>query len=333
MKRRRASALLGMGLAALLAPGCLLRQQKPDCPVDRPTPAESAGDGSPPMQSCWPAPPGPPSTDLPPPAPAETGPALLPVAELKQTSARATPAVRSAAPPEEPSAPDPPLVAALRCAMQKQPQRARAQLRRYGPADRELLLALLRLTAGVGADGWAKLSPAEQAAALGQLEAVAAGLRGPTPLRIERVSFCRRIDGFGQFDPLPASHEFQPGSEGQPGDLVQVYVELRNFSSRAVGGEYEMKLARSAEVFDLHRRKVASLDLGSDVDRCRARRQDYFLNLQFHVPARLPAGLYTVRVTVHDQTPGPDASSPARVASRTLDLRVGATPPVVAPRP
>ena len=50
-------------------------------------------------------------------------------------------------------------------------------------------------------------------------------------LDIEKICFCREIKTFGVYDPWPEDHAFQAGVEDRPGELVQVYVELRNFTS------------------------------------------------------------------------------------------------------
>jgi hypothetical protein len=59
------------------------------------------------------------------------------------------------------------------------------------------------------------------------------------------------------------------------------------------------------------------------VDLSQTPRQDYFLNFQFHVPAKLEPGLYVLRVTVEDVTPAAGANRAERTAERTLDFRVG----------
>ena len=46
-----------------------------------------------------------------------------------------------------------------------------------------------------------------------------------------------------------------------------------------------------------------TMNLDPCIDRSQSPRQDYFLNFQFHVPAGLPPGLYTLLVTVKDVTP------------------------------
>ena len=57
----------------------------------------------------------------------------------------------------------------------------------------------------------------------------------------------------------------------------------------------------------------------------RTPRQDYFLNFQFHVPAKLKAGRYTLKVTVTDVTPQSSGSKKAASDNeswKSLDFRV-----------
>lgn len=226
-----------------------------------------------------------------------------------------------AAPAEKPARPDSPLLAALRCALEKHPKEAQDLLAKYDKADRQLLLALVKLTAGVSEGDLEQMPAAELAAALDQLHALSASLKKHAPLALENLGLCRRIEGFGRFDPVPAGHAYQAGSAGLPGERVQVYVEVRNFLSRQHQGQYQTILDSTLEVHDAQRRPVATMKLGDCLDRTHTPRQDYFLNFQFQVPAALKPGLYTLWVTVRDVTDGKTESS-TRVARRSLDFRV-----------
>lgn len=249
--------------------------------------------------------------------------------EVKPAGPPVVPAVVKAPVPIQPL-PDEPVVAAMRCALRKQPQQARKLLEKYDPADREALLALCQLAVQAGGGALDRLAPQEAAQLLEKLGPLAQRLRARAPLALGEVCFCRRIESFGQYVPLPVGHAFQAGSDGQPGECVQVYVEVRNFRSVRRQDHYETVLNSSLEIIDHslelreeQRRRVVCMDLGTCTDTSRTPRQDYFLNFQFHVPARLPPGLYTLRVTVKDVTPaeaGPER--PARVAQRSLDFRV-----------
>lgn len=244
-----------------------------------------------------------------------SGPALPPVPEKKEPAPQASPE------PKRP-APEVPLVAALRCAMQKHPAEAQQLLSRYEKTDRELILALLRLAAGIDRKEMERLSPEELARTLEQLRVLTEQLRCHAALSLDRVCFCKRIDGFGQYDPLPDYPEFASGRDGLPGERVQVYVEVRNFSSLAQQERYETRLSSSLEILDEKGRPVASMVPETSVDVSQTPRQDYFLNFQFHVPAGLMPGTYTLRVTVRDVTPQEPKKAP-RLARRSLDFRIG----------
>jgi hypothetical protein len=229
---------------------------------------------------------------------------------------------------------DSPLVSALRCALDKHPDEALALLEKYEKTDRKFLLALLRLTADVGE--LPSLTPEEVEQALEQLGALTEHLRRRAPLALGKVCFCRKIDNFGQYVALPPDYEFQAGLERRPGERVQVYAEVRNFASHPRNGVYETKLVSSLTIHKLELTKKKSqqkeagkqpedvlLNLGTYTDHSQTPRQDLFLNFQFHVPPRVPPGLYTLSVIVKDVTPGaPQQPSGERVARRLLELRV-----------
>ena len=332
MTARVACYAAGLSLYASLTAGCLLRSGDAgsvDANLKALEERQAVVRAEVPPESVQVEPPPPPSDyqPRPVPVPGRFAASLAPQAPAKGAAEEAEikpPPPPPPAPPPTPPPPEPPIVAALRCALQKHPDEARRLLDKYDKTDRELLLALLKLTAGVGVGEVAKLDAKEMTATLEQLTTLTAHLRH-APLSLDRVCCCRRIDGFGQYEALPASHEFRPGSEGRPGERVHLYAELRNFASRVnAEGQFETTLASSLEIVDLHGRRAAALDLGRCVDRCQARRQDYFLNVQFHVPAGLPAGTYTLRVKVEDQTPGAAGDRAGRTASRSVSFRVGA---------
>jgi hypothetical protein len=228
----------------------------------------------------------------------------------------------------EPSRPAPvkeesPLVAALRCALEKHPKKAQALLQQYDPSDRALLLALLSLTAGLGEGELPKLPAAEVERTLDQLHSLTLHLRQRARLSLGTVCFCRKIENFGQFIPMPGHYEYQAGEDGRAGERVQVYAEVRNFRSVLRNGQYETCLLCSLSVHDENGVEKITNNLAPCIDRSQSPRQDYFLNFQFNVFPKLPPGLYTLWVTVKDVTPaGPGQPIGPRVARRSLDFRV-----------
>ncbi len=210
-----------------------------------------------------------------------------------------------------------PLVAALRCALEKHPEEAQRLLEQYDKQDRELLLALLRLTAEVGEGELQNLSAEAASRTLEQLSTIINSLKKKAPLTLEKVCFCKKIQGFGRYTRCPQNHQFQAGSGNQPGERVQVYAEVRNFTCKQVEQQYETVLESRLVICDAERNELAKIDLGRCEDRSLTPRQDYFLNFQLHIPPKLAPGLYTLWLYVKDVT-----TEPARETSCSLDFRV-----------
>jgi hypothetical protein len=136
---------------------------------------------------------------------------------------------------------------------------------------------------------------------------------------LEKVCFCRQIDNFGKYEPLPPDHPFRAGCGDRPGEFVQVYVELKNVTSRPCGPVYETALSSTLEIFNAQKEQVW-LWRPAGVERSQSPRQDYFINFQFPMP-RLPQGLYTLRITVRDDAAPPGGRAP-RTATCSLDFQV-----------
>jgi hypothetical protein len=191
------------------------------------------------------------------------------------------------------------------------------------PLSRDVLATLLPLAGRCGSVGLENTPPGEVAELLGQLERVSQVLRPRAALSLERMCFCRTIEGFGVYEPLPAEHAFQPGGQNRSGELVQVYVELKNFTTRQVGQFYETNLAVSLELRTYQGELVWRQDRPARPDRSRSPRQDCFLNCHFYVPPRVPAGDYVLWVQVKDMTAAESSEVPAhRKARRSLDFHI-----------
>lgn len=199
---------------------------------------------------------------------------------------------------------DPPLVAALRCFLDKRPAEALTILERFDKANQELLLCLLPLSARLTEESLDRASPKQIAVVVDQLNTLAVPLRCRAELAIDKMCFCGRIETFGVYDPLPAEHRFRPG------EWVHLYVEVRNFSSvRRDGGPggptYVTRLKTRVEIRDEQDRIVWRHDVHRDrPDESRTLRHDYFDHLRFCVPEVFRPGLYTLKVQVADEATG-----------------------------
>ncbi len=204
---------------------------------------------------------------------------------------------------------DPPVVAALRCLMEKRPDDAVSRLQGLDKANQDVLLCLLPLAARLGQGPLDRTSAADLTAMADQAETVAAPLRLRAPLAIDKMCFCRRIDKFGQYESLPDRHEFRCG------ELVQLYAELRNFSCNSGKAGYETRLASSVRLTcqmpDSRTETVWRQDFHDRdrVDRSRSPRRDYFNNYRFCIPENLPRGSYKLWLKVVDVPTGRSAES------------------------
>jgi hypothetical protein len=245
-------------------------------------------------------PPGPPVAKVVDPYPVAAGSVRVP-GEESQTG------------PPEPEArrgDDPPLVTALRCFLQKHPAEALEALGQYEKSNQELLLGLLPLAARLTE----KVNPQEFDQVVNELDSLLLPLRARATLTLDKMCFCRRIEKFGVYDPLPEGHWFHAG------EPVQVYVELQNVSSRLEGDTYVSQLASSVEIHDSEGHIVWKQGFG-DRDRAdvsHSLRHDYFNNYRFCVP-EIPPGQYTLGIRVDDVFT-------RRSAERWLDFPVTTVP-------
>lgn len=212
---------------------------------------------------------------------------------------------------------DPPLVAALRCLLEKRSGDAVGQLSRYDKPTQDLLLCLLPALARLGEGGLDKATPEELAHLMAQLESALTTLRPRSALVIDKMCYCRDIDRYGVFEELPEQHPFGPG------ELVEVYVAVRNYSTVQHGDQFEIHLSSSLEIKDGD--KPAQPDkkpvVREHLDRSRSPRHDHFFSYRFYVPENLPPGRYALQLKIADQL-----SPTKREAQRHLDLRVTTRP-------
>jgi hypothetical protein len=218
--------------------------------------------------------------------------------------------------PPEPNArhgEEPPLVTALRCFLDKQPEEALQALGHYDRANQELLLGLLPLLAHLTEKAASNQDEVTQL--VNQLDSLLLPLRARAALALDKMCFCRHIEKYGVYDPLPEGHRFHAG------EPVQVYVELQNVSSRQQGDTYVSQLSSTVEIRDADNRLVFRQAFG-DRDRqdvSRTLRHDYFNNYRFCVPD-MPPGQYTLWIQVEDM------QTRDRVARRWLDFPVTTVP-------
>ena len=140
-------------------------------------------------------------------------------------------------------------------------------------------------------------------------------IRATQPLALPNLRLCKSVSQFGIYEPFEPAR-FSLGKETQ----VIIYCEVENFASRAASdARWETKLSYEAVLYADNDAAVSVITKKptSTVDRCRNKRRDFFLADRLTLPSTLPAGSYTLKVTVVDQLAN-------RVAEKSVDLLVTA---------
>jgi hypothetical protein len=207
-----------------------------------------------------------------------------------------------------------PLLAALRNFLDKRPTEALNSLKRYDEPNQELLLRLFPLIVRLAVRDLTR-EDVEKAIQIMQDLNNLTGIPVDGDLAIGKLCLCKHIKTFGDYEPFPEDHPFQPR------DLVWIYAEVRNFTSdrRDIGnGEivYETRLKTTAHITNnagTHEWPLC-FDRRYGPDRSRTLRHDYWDNLSFTVPD-LPPGIYTLWLKVVDEPT-------SRVKERSVDFQV-----------
>jgi hypothetical protein len=133
-------------------------------------------------------------------------------------------------------------------------------------------------------------------AALRELEQLQGELHHLSELTLQQVTICSAVRGFGQYDALQPA-EFRAGSSNE----FVLYCELRNFVSRQEDGLYTSRFDMTTTVLDRAGQAVLEVHDAELVDHCRNRRHDCFIPRLVRLPATLPPGQYTAKVTIIDK--------------------------------
>jgi hypothetical protein len=141
------------------------------------------------------------------------------------------------------------------------------------------------------------------------LRAAAMALEAGMPLEITELAFCRRVLGFGEYEPA----EPDAFRAGQP---VVVYCELIGLRPQPDGDRFRSRLASTVEVTpEGADRPTWSQPLGNADDSCRRRRRDYYVSYRILLPPTLSPGPYHLRLTQTDLLAG-------RSTSRSLPFTI-----------
>jgi hypothetical protein len=206
-------------------------------------------------------------------------------------------------------APESPLVAAVRATVENRPDEALRHLQALDKSSQDFALAVIPLLLRGSQLNPSTADPNDVAALVEQLRAVADRLEPRAALRIDKVTFCRRVSGFGRYEPRPEAQPYRPR------DFAELYVEIRHVTSGPAAGPagetYVTRLVSTLEIRDAggklveqtdpdDYRRTVSVARFERADYSHTPPRDYFLKYKFPVPS-VP-GVYTVVVEVKDPT-------------------------------
>jgi hypothetical protein len=227
-----------------------------------------------------------------------------------------------------------PVIAAMRYLLENRPAEALQQLGRYEQPNQDILIELLPWLARLTKGSLEAANPKELTNLEEQIDLLDQALRPRAALTIDKLCFCRRVKGFGEYEPLPAGHAFRAGFDGVAGERMQIYVEVRNFSSRAVGPLHETRLASKVEIRDANGAVEYRKDIPAEPDRSLSPRHDYYFICYLPLPPDLPPGRHSLVVEVRDVTGhATKRVPPHRIARQELSFDVAAGDAARAPRP
>lgn len=181
--------------------------------------------------------------------------------------------------------------------MAEQPHLAQQAIPGIDPAEQEFWTELFWAVSNYFDEQSVPGSAERVALTVEQLESAQRQLESIAPLQLRSVSFCYKINSFGNFDRYERD-EFRPG---QP---VLLYAELRNFASQpGTAGGYLTRLKSHIEI----RRggpdgqPVEQNTFPATEDTCRSIRHDYFHSYKIDLPQHLTPGPYALVLTVEDE--------------------------------
>ncbi len=201
---------------------------------------------------------------------------------------------------------DPPLVAAVRATLASKPAQAADALRGLEPPNAGLMQELLPPVVELSRADLGRAGPVELGVLTDRVEQALAPLAARGVMTIPKAVFCESLRGYGQYRPLP------PGYAYGPGDVAEVYVEVRNVPSvrvEASDGGYYLTHLRSTlrvrdkatglavELTDAEGRPVPALRV-EQRDESRSPVRDYFKGFRVPVPQR--PGRYVLTVEFLD---------------------------------
>jgi hypothetical protein len=117
---------------------------------------------------------------------------------------------------------------------------------------------------------------------------------GDEPLGVVKLCLCRKIDGFGAFEPLN-----EPRVKAGKGVLL--YCEMTGMTYEPQESSFSARLTSKIEIRSAADRKIRYVwELAPEEDICASRRHDFFVTYRLPLPRNLPPGSYRLYLTQTD---------------------------------
>lgn len=199
---------------------------------------------------------------------------------------------------------EPWLLGVVRCYLENRPDDAAPQFNRLDETSRQVLMTLVPLTVRASEGRLTEADPKEVGQYVDGLQFVLNQLRPKASLKMDRVCFCRMIRGFGKIEALEANPSFLPG------EMADVYLELRNVASRphrSERGDYRTHLRSRLEIRNRSGERLWGPQDFDKPDDTLTPQHDYYQHYRLQMP-NLPPGCYTLHLEVRDVPTGRHAS-------------------------
>lgn len=185
----------------------------------------------------------------------------------------------------------------------------------FSPETARLLSALMHVIHAVGALARDPLLTGEDTVQhLTALQELVADRADPI---VETIALCRRVVTFGVYDEM-SDNEFVTGN---PIPTI-VYSEIRNFQSEATtDGMYRTVFATRIDILTADGQPVWHREEPEIIDRCRRRRQDFFIAQRITIPSTLTPGNYVLKLMVEDKLSSRVSEATRAFAVSSPDMR------------
>jgi hypothetical protein len=127
-----------------------------------------------------------------------------------------------------------------------------------------------------------------------RIRSAIAALEDQMPLEITALHLCRKVKGFGDYEPIDAA-------ACRPGHGVIVYCEMTGVRYESDGASFRSRLESRVEIRAAGGGPpVGGWVLGTADDVCHRRRRDFYVNYRVTIPESLAPGSYEIRLIEDD---------------------------------